>query len=72
MSKIEFNTVDRATTCWAKFMRIFDERIEDLRMLNDQSQPEHMTNILRGRIEALKDLKKLNEPTPKMVKGELD
>lgn len=52
--RIVITPADRTNPLWHKLMRMWQERLNELRMQNDKLQPEESTAMLRGRIAEIK------------------
>lgn len=62
--KIVITQGDRMNPLWGKMMDLWQQRLDELRKLNDRPQSEENTATLRGRIAEIKALIALNEEIP--------
>jgi hypothetical protein len=56
-----FTTADRQTGTFIKMQKFLEERLAQLRRMNDAQQAEEKTALLRGRISEIKRLMDLCE-----------
>lgn len=63
------DSVERASTVWAKIEKHLSRRLEKARDRNDSPLPPDETALVRGEIKALKALLRLGQEKPPQVDG---
>ena len=65
--KIRIDPGDRLNPLWSKLLRMWEQRLLELRQANDKPQDAESTAYLRGRIQEIKSLmsKDTDEPIKK-------
>lgn len=55
---------EKRNPLWTRLMKHFEERLQELRLMNDATRSEVDTANLRGKIAEIKELIRLNEFRP--------
>ena len=63
---MKLTDAEKVSPLWIKIKEHVEQRIKDHRASNDKTQPVEATEKLRGRIEELKDLLKLEKERPQI------